>query len=483
MSRFKPFLLGIVLLTPLTATGQSVADDAGVQSALKLINVWLSAQRDYQDYPGLSAAIVHDQELLWSHGYGFSNLETQTPTNPETIYSICSISKLFTSVALMRFRDEGAVRMDDPVSDHLSWLNIKESFPDDPPITVGGILTHSSGLPRESDFPYWSGPDFPFPTRDQLIERVSSQSTLYPADTYFQYSNLGLSLAGEIVAEKSGQPYSDYIQNLILTPLELSDTRTKLPEDLHGGQLAIGYSAKNRAGEREAIPIWQARGIAPAAGFSSTVLDLAKFSSWQFRVLGTGHTEILSKNTLREMHRVHWLDSDWGTSWGWGFRVLRQNDKTFVGHGGACPGYRTNLQIQTDSKISTIVMVNSNGADPGLYTRRLFEIVEPAVKEALDSTSAEKDFNPEFEKFTGIYSGQPWGGDSAILNYRGKLVGISLSLRDPIAGMTKLKHIEGNTFRRIRDNEELGEEWVFEEGADGDIVRVWQHSHPSEKIE
>ena len=77
------------------------------------------AQRDYQDYPGLSAAIVHDQELPWSHGYGFSNMETQTPTTPETIYSICSISKLFTSVALMGFRDTGTVRMDDPVSDHL----------------------------------------------------------------------------------------------------------------------------------------------------------------------------------------------------------------------------------------------------------------------------------------------------------------------------------------------------------------------------
>ena len=467
----------------MTAKSQSVADDPEVQSALNLIDVWLGAQRDYQDYPGVSAAIVHDQELLWSNGYGYSNMESRTPATPETIYSICSISKLFTSVALMGFRDAGVVRMNDPVSNHLSWLNIKESYPDDPPVTVGGILTHSSGLPRESDYPYWSGPDFPFPTREQLIERVSSQSTLYPADTYFQYSNLGLSLAGEIVAELSGQPYSDYIQKIILTPLDLSDTRTTLPEDLHGAQLAIGYSAKSRSGQREAVPIFQARGIAPAAGFSSTVLDLAKFSSWQFRVLGTGQTEILSKNTLREMHRVHWLDSDWGTSRGWGFRVFRQNDKTFVGHGGGCPGYRTNLQIQPDSKISTIVMVNANGADPGLYTRRLFEIVSPAIKAALDSTSTREEFNPEFEKYTGTYSGQPWGGDSAILNYRGKLVGISLASENPIAGITKLKHIEGNTFRRIRDNEELGEEWIFEEGADGDIVRVWQHSNPSEKIE
>ena len=142
-------------------------------------------------------AIVHDQDLIWSRAWGSADLEANKPAEPDTIYSICSISKLFTSVAVMQLRDEGKLKLDDPVEKHLPWFDLKKTFPDSPPITIEGLLTHSSGLPRESDHPYWTGPDFPFPTREQIIERLSNQETLYPAETYFQYSNLGLTLAGE----------------------------------------------------------------------------------------------------------------------------------------------------------------------------------------------------------------------------------------------------------------------------------------------
>ena len=68
-------------------------------------------------------------------------------------------------------------------------------------VTIESLLTHSSGLPRESDYPYWGGPDFPFPTRQQMIEKLKTQSTLYPAQRHYQYSNLAVSLAGEVVQE------------------------------------------------------------------------------------------------------------------------------------------------------------------------------------------------------------------------------------------------------------------------------------------
>ena len=76
-----------------------------------------------------------------------------------------------------------------------------EQYPDTGPITIRSLLTHSSGLPSESDYPYWSGPDFPFPSPEQVKAKLGTQKTLYPPSTYFQYSNLGLTLLGEIVAE------------------------------------------------------------------------------------------------------------------------------------------------------------------------------------------------------------------------------------------------------------------------------------------
>ena len=93
---------------------------AQVQEAIKLLETWLEAQKDYFQLPGLSMAVVHDQELLWSGGYGFSTPKEQMVSSDNSIHSICSISKLFTAIALMQLRDQGKLRLDDPVSKHLS---------------------------------------------------------------------------------------------------------------------------------------------------------------------------------------------------------------------------------------------------------------------------------------------------------------------------------------------------------------------------
>jgi CubicO group peptidase (beta-lactamase class C family) len=214
----------------------------------------------------------------------------------------------------MQLRDAGKLRLGDSVNQHLDWFNIEQAHAGSGPITIESLLTHSSGLPRESDFPYWNGPDFPFPTREQLIDRLATQETLYPAQHYFQYSNLALSLAGEIIQERSGQDYGDYIKGQILEPLGLSSTRIYYPVEMRGKQLAIGYTGMHRSGMREPVDPFFTRGITAAAGFTSSVNDLASFASWQFRLLENGGKEVLDANTLREMHRVHWVDPDWETT-------------------------------------------------------------------------------------------------------------------------------------------------------------------------
>src|SRR5207244_302422 len=138
--------------------------------------------------------------------------------------------------------------------------------------------------------------------------KLSSQEDLYPADTDYQYSNLGMSLLGEVVASASGQPYPEYVQKNILNPLGLKDTTPEMPEKQRGARLATGYSAILRDRTRQPMPFFQARGIAPAAGYASTVEDLGRFASWQFRLLSKGGKEVLAANTLREMQRVHLLD-------------------------------------------------------------------------------------------------------------------------------------------------------------------------------
>ena len=239
--------------------------------AFKLIEVWLEAQKDFDNLPSITAIAVKDQDVLWKRGFGKASVEGNVDANPSTLFSICSISKLFTSVAIMKLYDEGKLRLDDKVSDLLPWYNLEQQFTESGPITVRSLLTHSSGLPREAGYPYWTGPDFPFPSIAEIKTKLGDQKTLYPSSTYFQYSNLGLTLLGEIVKQVSRKSYDDYVQQNILNPLSLENTRTELPENLLGSGLAIGYSAQNRMRERNKVKLFQANGIKAAAGFSSNV--------------------------------------------------------------------------------------------------------------------------------------------------------------------------------------------------------------------
>lgn len=452
--------------------------------AFKLVEVWLEAQKDFDNLPGLTAIVIEDQKVLWSGAVGLSNVEQNVKAEASTLCSICSISKLFTSVAIMKLYEEGKLRLDDRISDLLPAYNLEQKYSESGPITIRTLLTHSSGLPREAAYPYWTGPDFPFPTKAQIDSKLSEQETLYPASTYFQYSNLGLTLLGEIVEEVSGVPYDEYVQQNILKPLGLSDTRTELPEQLYGTELAIGYSAMTRSRKREKVNLFQANGITPAAGFSSSVQDLGKFASWQFRLRDSTITEILKPSTLKYMQNVHWTNPNWKTTWGLGFVVYKGSDgNTWVGHGGSCPGYRSTLQIDLKNKRAYSVMINANGTNPAKYANGINAIikkVKPSKKEEPTDQRIEKK---DLQEYVGYYNPMPWWSEVYISTWGDKLVSLGLPSEKPSESMTFYKHIEGDTFRRIRDNDELGETLVFERDKNGKIIHYKQHGNYSKKID
>jgi CubicO group peptidase (beta-lactamase class C family) len=466
------FFLSIVVVTTAQETSEKYND------AFRLAEVWLDAQKDYEKLPGISAIVVEDQEVLWKGAFGMANREESLKTTTTTLCSICSISKLFTAVAIMKLYDEGKLRLDDRVGELLPHYDLEQQYKASGPITVRSLLTHSSGLPRESAHSYWTGPDFPFPTREEIDAKLGSQQTLYPASTYFQYSNLGLTLLGEIVAQVSGIPYETYVQQEILKPLGIVDTRPDMPEDLYGKQLAIGYTALNREGKREKVNFFQARGITPAAGFSSNVEDLGKFASWQFRLRDSTVAEILKPSTLKYMQSVHWTDPDWKLTWGLGFVVRKGPDgNTWAGHGGSCPGYRSSFQLDLKNKRGYAVMINSSGTNPGKYINGIHGI----LGKVKDPKKEEKTESRDLDQYTGYYNSMPWSSEEYIGTWSGKLVILDLPADNPANAMTIFKHMEGDTFRRVRNNGELGETLVFERDQNGSITRYKRHGNYSQR--
>ena len=480
----RPCYFAIVVFTalalaPSVSHATNLSEDPRVSDAINLVDRWIDAQRDYLQIPGISVAVVHDQEVLWSAGFGYADLEGQKPTTAGTVYSICSISKLFTSVAAMQLRDKGKFRLDDPVNTLLPWFQPRNAYPEGPSITIEGLLTHSSGIPEGTG--HSDMPPFNLPSHDQIVADVPKLETLYPAWQHENYSNLGLILVGEIVAQLSGQPYGEYIKEHVLAPLGMAST---IPEigDLQGtGKLASGYSAPRRDGNRKKVEPFAARGMTPAYGFASTVEDLAKFASWQFRLLETGQYEILQANTLREMQRVHYLDPGWQTSWGLGFMVTREGGETFVGHGGFCPGYQSDLLIQLDSKIATIAIANAM-IPIWSYTARAYEIVAPAIDAAKDTPGKGKAIPSNFQKYIGTYNSFPFSGEFQVIPWKGDLAVVRFPIDNPMTVLRRLKHIEGATFRHIREGNWLGAEYVFEVDVQGQVVRMVIDKSPLPRV-
>jgi len=459
---------------------EALARDPRVVQALRLLEAWADTETVEKRLPGVSMAVVHDQQLLWSRGFGYAHLEPKVAATARTMYSICSISKLFTSVAVMQQRDAGKLDLDDPVAKHLPWFSIKGAETGSSPVTVRGILTHSSGLPRESDFPYWTGPAYAFPPRDKVVSRVGEQEMLFRPDLLYQYSNLGLTLAGEIVAATSGLPFETYVRKRILDPIGLQDTETEHLDKHRGGRLASGYTAPRRDGSRERVPPYQVRGIGPAAGFTSTVEDLGRFASWQLRVLAGEGDGVLDADTLREMQRVQWMDPDWKTSRGLGFAIWRSGEQTFVGHGGYCPGYQSQLLLQPAAKVATVFMTNSNGIDSRAFAQTAYDIVAPALKQAVENPGAAKPHDPALARYTGRYDN--WlAGETWVVPWDDGLALIELPSSRPMADLVKLRPVGEHRFRRIRDDGGLAEEVRFELAADGTPVRVWRHSNYDER--
>jgi CubicO group peptidase (beta-lactamase class C family) len=459
--------------------------EAKLAAKLRAAEHWLATQLEQEAVPGASAAIIHDQRVVWAKGFGWANMAGKVPATPRTRYSICSVSKLFTSIAAMQLRDAGRLDLDRPIGDYVDWYNIRDVAVPDGPVTARGIMSHVAGLPREADFPYWSSADFP--SLADVKGRLGSQTNLYRAYDHLQYSNLGMTLLGEAVGSVSGQGYHDYVRARLIEPIGLSDTTSELPRSLHGKAFAVGYKARNGRGERDRFPFYATNALAAAAGYASTVTDLGKFASWQFRTLAGGDASVLKPATLREMQRTHWVTPDKNDeSWGLGFATFMHDGKSMVGHGGYCPGYRTTLMMRPQDKLAYVVMVNVNDVNPGAYVRTLYDLTAAELREIAkpepEAAPAQKPAT-DLAQYEGYYHRPGYDYDTYMVASGKDLLAIGLHEDKPKDGIDRFRHVSGDTFRAVLDDESLGDEVRFERAANGRILRVWRHSNPLERVE
>jgi CubicO group peptidase (beta-lactamase class C family) len=443
-----------------------------IGAALALVDARLATEREDRKIPGLSAGVVYDQDLIWHKGYGNANRDKLIPANENTIYRVASITKLFTATMLMQLRDAGKVSLDDPIEKHLPEFKIKSEFSDARPATFRQVASHGSGLPREGAHQGWRSTTMP--AIEDLLADLAQLDMRLPVMTEPKYSNLGIAIMGHALSRVAGQRYDDYVRENILQPLGM--TQSGFDPSVYGDERAIGYHLAK--GKFEISPVWDEKGFRPAGGLYSSVSDIARFISLQFRDGPSGGKQILGGSSLREMQNPVLVSQDFEVGFGIGWGIRRVAGKKVIGHSGGLPGYTTNITLVPSMKLAVIVFTNT-GTAPVEISNGLLELLIPIFSRE----AARQQPQPSAEEIAALapYTGRyHWLDDDEI---ELKVVKGRLKLIDPdLPGMQVALIPVGKGRFRIEGGPHTADYAVFDADADGKITGVMLAGYPLARI-
>ncbi len=171
--------------------------------------------------PSISVAVARGDQILWEESFGWADRERKIPADPNTPYSIASITKPMTATALMTLVRAGKIDLDRPINDYLGATKLRARLGDAREATVRRVANHSAGLPEHYQFFYKDEPWRP-PSIDETILRFGNLFT--PPDEAFRYSNLGYGLLSTIIARASGRSYARYMRDEVFLKLGMTHT-------------------------------------------------------------------------------------------------------------------------------------------------------------------------------------------------------------------------------------------------------------------
>lgn len=287
--------------------------------------------------PAVSVALHRADRPLWTCTVGTTG--NDAPLSSRTAFRIGSVTKTFTAVLVMQCRDDGLLDLDDPVSAHLD-------VPAHGELTVRRLLSHTSGVQREPYGDIWD--TLHTPDVAELLADLARAERVLPPARRFHYSNLGVALAGQVVARLRGGSWAEVLADRILRPLGLADTSLVPPPDAATGFLVDAYSDHARP-----EPNTDLGAVGPAAQLWSTATDMARWAAFLADPAAVDPDgAVLRPATLDEMRWPATTTDEalWSAGFGLGLILVPQTGPTgmrsaggerisHVGHDGAMPGF------------------------------------------------------------------------------------------------------------------------------------------------
>jgi CubicO group peptidase (beta-lactamase class C family) len=334
---------------------ESLRAPEGLADELRAIVARTQAERRA---PSIAAAVVRDGETAWADAVGLADAESGEQATVDHQYRLGSITKTFTAVAVMQLRAEGRLDLEDRLDAHVE-------VPEHGALTLRRMLSHGSGLQRETPGNVWESLEFPQST-DELLRRLTDAEHVLEPGERWHYSNLAFILLGEVVAKLSGMLYEDYVEQRILQPLGL--TRTTFAAE---PPTAIGYSVDpySDVAYREPMLGERTGSIGAAGQLWSTVEDLARWG----RFLAKPDEKVLPAEALDVMTSVQTMADPvrWSLAWGVGLMLARKDEHVYCGHDGGMPGYVANVLVDRETGVGAAVLANGMTLSPADVTLAL----------------------------------------------------------------------------------------------------------------
>ncbi len=363
-------IVGVSGLKSLPALGkQQISPNTVYSSVIKEINKMLPVAMELKDITGASIALVDDENIVWSEGFGYTDRSRKVKVTPDTLFHAGSISKSFTALGVLKAVDKGLLALDDPLKKHLSWftVNSRSGEAEAEKITIRHLLSHHSGLGTWSPLGNPSDPQYHRRTFEEVVKSTRDSWLKFPAGERFEYSNQGIDLAGYALEVTSGQPFADFMSEELLAPLGMTVSTFDQAKATQTEECAVGYLSKR--------PVPIVNGIVmpliAAGGLFASANDLARFIIFHLRGGSGVAKQILPQNLLQEMYAPQFTANDQISGYGLGVYKAIQHNTVRLSHGGLGYGISAHYRFLPEHKIGVVLMTNQDAAHnaPDLASR------------------------------------------------------------------------------------------------------------------
>src|ERR1700722_16086581 len=323
-----------------------------LQSATGYIRDWIEFQLRASEQPGCIVAIAHRGKVVTEYAFGHANLVTGEKLTPRHRFRIASHSKSFTAAGIMKLREQGQLRLDDPVGQYVKGLHPQVSE-----ATFAQVLSHSAGLTRDGVDSGQFIDSRPYLTERELLAELGLPTAIEP-NTRFKYSNHGFGLLGLVIEAITKEPYPVWIKREIVDSAGLRETMPDVPI-AKNVPFARGHSRRLPVGRRLVIAGDNpANAMAPAAGFVSTAADVARFFA---QLAPNAKLSVLSAHSRREMTRKHWRNPHASLEGYYGLGIISGSlgGWDWFGHTGGFQGYVSRTCVIPGRDLAITILTNA----------------------------------------------------------------------------------------------------------------------------